>query len=251
MRPDVDLQVQITRTSTTRRLLTLTRKANQLPISHARRNRDANCVRLHVQRAIRLQIRALQLERARSSLECLLQIDINTRMMIASGAASSSTTERAATRAPKAAAAKQRREEVAEAFCFLEFLRARSAAPGTAATLARSASELETTAPVRRGPECLSGLPFTAELVIRGPLLGILQNLVGFLDLLELLFRFGLFADVRVELAREAPVRFLDLVRSRGSGHAQNFVIVPIFHESLHASIEPHRWGRRAARARG
>ena len=61
----MDFEVQITRTTTTRRLLTLTGKANQLPISHARRNRDANCVRLHIQRAIRLQIRALQLERAR------------------------------------------------------------------------------------------------------------------------------------------------------------------------------------------
>ena len=190
MRPDVNFEVKIARASATRCLLALTRKADQLSLGHARRNCHADRVRLQIQRAIRLQIRTLQLKSSRSAVVGLLQIYVNPRVMIAGGAAGSAATERtAAGAAAKAAAAKQRREEVTEAFSLFKFLRLRSAALRPAAALARSAFELETTAPVRRWPECLTGFPLAAELIVGGTLLGILQDLVGLLDLLELLFR--------------------------------------------------------------
>src|SRR6202023_1567273 len=142
---------------------------------------------------------------------------------------------------------------IAEAFRFLELLSMTSPAARAraGATLSRAASELKATAPVWRRPELLSGFPFAAELVVGGALLGILQDFVGLLDFLEFRLRVLLFADVGVKFASQAPVRFLDFVRGCGAGHAENFVVVAIFHESLQASIEPLKWGQDRVQARG
>ena len=51
------------------------------------------------------------------------------------------------------------------------------------------------------------------ELVVAGPGLGITQHLIGTADLLELVFRAGIFVDVRVVLTRQAAIGPLKRVR--------------------------------------
>src|SRR6185437_16939518 len=141
------------------------------------------------------------------------------------------------------AAAEPGGEERAEAALILIAL-AEPAAPS-----ARRPPELEPFRPARRGPELLAGLPLAAQLIVGRALLGVLQDLVGLLELLEFLLGVRLFADVRVELARQAAVRLLDLVRGRRTGHAEYLVIIPVFHECLSLG-SPGGWSRVARRGR-
>src|SRR2546426_554469 len=98
---------------------------------------------------------------------------------------------------------------------------------------ARAATELKAAAPVRRWPELLARLPVAAELVVGGALLRILEHLISLLHFLELGFGIRLLAHVRVVFAGQPPVDLLDLIRTGRALHAQNLVVVPIFHEAL------------------
>ena len=81
--------------------------------------------------------------------------------------------------------------------------------------------------PFRRRPELLASLPVRAEAVVGGTLLGILEYLVGFLNFLETLFGLRFGADVRMELARQAPVGPLDFLRRGIAFDVQRAVVVP------------------------
>ena len=77
-------------------------------------------------------------------------------------------------------------------------------------------------------PSRTAGVP---EPVVGPPLLGVLQDVVGLLDLLEPLLG-GLVArvDVGMELAGEAPVGLLDVGLRGPLRDAQNLVVVAFFH---------------------
>jgi hypothetical protein len=115
-------------------------------------------VRAQLQGSVRLQLRPLQIERARTAAEGLLEIDIDAGVMIAPGLLLPPRR-----RSERTGATEQRREEIAEAF-LLEYVRTARAGAGAAA-------ELEAARPVRRRPELLAGLPFAAELVVGRALL--------------------------------------------------------------------------------
>src|SRR5262245_24583655 len=72
--------------------------------------------------------------------------------------------------------------------------------------------------PARRRGKISTRLPVLAELVIALALLRIGEDLIGLSDLLEFLFRaFIAKVDVRVILARQLAVGFLNVVRSRSA----------------------------------
>ena len=70
-------------------------------------------------------------------------------------------------------------------------------------------------------------LRIEAELVVHLALLGVAQDVVGFLNVLEALLG-GLVPGIQIGmiLARELPVRLADLVRGGLARNAQRFVIV-------------------------
>src|SRR5690606_7966553 len=69
-----------------------------------------------------------------------------------------------------------------------------------------------------------------AQLVVGSTLLRIAQRLVGFVDGLELLLGAGFLADVGMVLARQPPVRGLDLGVARVRFDAQGLVIILELH---------------------
>src|SRR5207245_8239055 len=77
-----------------------------------------------------------------------------------------------------------------------------------------------TSAPLRELP------PLRADRVVALSLLRIAEDLVGLVDLLDLLFRVRLLVDVRVVLACELSVGLLDVVGRRGLRNARRFVVV-------------------------
>jgi hypothetical protein len=83
--------------------------------------------------------------------------------------------------------------------------------------------------PAWRGCEVLTRL-IRAHLVVRFALLGVLQHLVGFLDLFELFFGVLLLGHVRMVFAGELAIGLLDRVLGGRSFHAQNLVVVLVFH---------------------
>src|SRR5690606_11949889 len=110
---------------------------------------------------------------------------------------------RAAPRA-RAAAAEQRFEEIAETAVLVVEL------------------EVVALAEVRRRTEVVAGAESAAlELVVGLALLGVLEHLVRLVDRLETLLGVLFLADVGVVLARELPVRRLDLVGRGVLAHAQ------------------------------
>src|SRR5262249_33975796 len=90
-----------------------------------------------------------------------------------------------------------------------------------------SALETSPLTPIGGRREIRAVFPVCAELIILLPLFGIAEYLVGFLNLFKLLF--GLFVvgiQIRMVLAREFPVRFLNLVFLCGTGNSKDFVII-------------------------
>ena len=65
------------------------------------------------------------------------------------------------------------------------------------------------------------------KLVVHLALLGVAENLVGLIDLLEL--RLGIFTlvDVRVVLPSETPEGLLDVVLGGGTSHPEDLIVVP------------------------
>src|SRR5271155_2842149 len=66
-------------------------------------------------------------------------------------------------------------------------------------------AELEAGIPVGRRPEIVAGT-MLSELIVGGPLLGILQHFIGFADFLEARFSILFLADIRVVFARQLAV---------------------------------------------
>src|ERR1035437_1957867 len=89
---------------------------------------------------------------------------------------------------------------------------------------------LETRVPVWRRAKFLPTLPVGAELIVSGALLGILEHFIGFADLFETGLGIGHLAHVGMKLARQLPVRALDLVLRGAALEAHDFVIVFEFH---------------------
>ena len=79
--------------------------------------------------------------------------------------------------------------------------------------------------------ELLAMLPVRAELIVHAALLVVLEDFVGFVDLLELVFS-GLVAGVQVGviLAGELFVRLRYLIFARRTLNAQQLVIILVFY---------------------
>src|SRR6185437_10258180 len=101
-------------------------------------------------------------------------------------------------------------------------LRAGSATAASAGT----PTKFEALGPIRRRTELLAGFPVAAELIVGRTLLGGLQDLIRLLDLLEAGLGVLLLAHVRMELTRQPPIGFLDLIRGGGALDAQNLVVI-------------------------
>src|SRR5579862_7578771 len=72
-----------------------------------------------------------------------------------------------------------------------------------------------------------SALGIEAVLVVHLPLLGVAQNVVGFLDVLEaVLGRFVAGVEIRVMLARQFPVGFANFIHRSTTRHSQGLVVV-------------------------
>jgi hypothetical protein len=117
------------------------------------------------------------------------------------------------------AARTQARQQVEQVHVAQIFKAAEAAARVTAETLA----------PIRRRTEILARL-VRADLVVGGPLLGVLQDLVGLAHLLEALLGVLLLGHVRVVLARELAVRLLDVPLGGAALDAQDLVVVLVLH---------------------
>ncbi len=84
---------------------------------------------------------------------------------------------------------------------------------------------LETTA-----IELLAVFPVRAESIIGLTFVGILQDLVGFIDFLELFFRARFGIDIGMIPARKLAVSLFDVTFVGVTGDVQNLVVVLEFH---------------------
>ena len=87
----------------------------------------------------------------------------------------------------------------------------------------------EAVPPVGRRSEILPRLVGT-HLVVRGTLLHVFQDLVGFTYLLELLLGVLLLGDVRMVFAGQLAIRLLDVLFGRAAFDTQNGVVIFLFH---------------------
>ena len=72
-----------------------------------------------------------------------------------------------------------------------------------------------------------------AELVIGGAPFGVAQDLVGFPDLLEPCFGAVVLVQVGMEFARKRAVGAFDVVLRGGFLHAENLIVVLVFHRGV------------------
>src|SRR5215831_1141257 len=114
------------------------------------------------------------------------------------------------------------------------------AAPGPAAEALEELGEIDEVIEVPflepelalppRGRAELLARPVATELIVRRTLLGVGERLVGLVDLLESLLGVLFLRDVRVVLARELPVRLLDVLLGGVAGDAEDLVVILVFH---------------------
>src|SRR5690606_4342679 len=121
----------------------------------------------------------------------VLQVDLNTRMVVLAMRLETAMRAGAAGTGFGEAAPEQGLEEVAVVFL----------ARTTSAEAA--ARRLEPCVPVRRRLEILPSAPVGAQPIVGRAFLRVLEHLVGFADLLETLFGLRLLADVRMVFARQ------------------------------------------------
>ncbi len=103
--------------------------------------------------------------------------------------------------------------------------------PGSRA--AESPATARAAKPRRRRIETC-GWACVSESVVSAPLLRFLQDVVGFLNLLK--FLLGVLVarvDVGVELAGQPAIGLLDLGFRSAASDAQDFVVVPFFHDRI------------------
>ena len=79
--------------------------------------------------------------------------------------------------------------------------------------------KFKTSVPVGRRSEFLSRLQILGQLVVRGTLLCVAEDLVGLADLLKLRFGAWVLVDVRMEFAGELAIGPLHLVLCRAPLH--------------------------------
>src|SRR5262249_7222098 len=152
--------------------------------------RDPHRMGDHFQSAVRLQLGALELQRPGGPGECLLEINVDSRVVITTGALTCARTAATSSLGERTGATgtEQRREKVAEALV-LEHLLAGAvlaglrASPGATPARAGATAKLEALGPIRRRTELLASLPVAAELIVGGALLRVFQDLVCLLDL--------------------------------------------------------------------
>src|SRR5207253_6232192 len=72
----------------------------------------------------------------------------------------------------------------------------------------------------------LDPFPVGAELVVLGPLLGVAEHFVGFVDQLEAVGRLGVLVDVRVILASQPAIGGLDFPLGRGPRDTERLVVI-------------------------
>ena len=203
MRLERDLQIEIARRAAVHSRSALAAKPQPLPVDRA--FRDA-----------RAQALAVELELALGATRRFFQRDAHRRLEVLA------RDRHAAAEAAAAAGG------AAEDAHLLEEVREIDVAH---VLLAAGAEAVE---PVGRRAEILAGTKARAERVVGGALFLVAQRLVGLRDLLELLLGVRLLGDVRVVLAREAPVSLLDLVVARAPLDAEDLVIVLVFHAGLY-----------------
>src|SRR5256714_6737045 len=218
MTRQADAQKKISAFPSTGSGFSLAGKANALSLVHAFRNLDL--ITFHL-----VGIPTPQRDRALRSVERFFERNQNVRFDIAAAYVSrwSLAKRTAAAETCLAAAAEKRLEEIAETSP-TEF-------EVNAAAIARRiplepAARLR--APARRRLKAAARLvPICAQLVVFLPLFRITENFVGFVDLLELLFRRRLvLVDVGMIFARQLPERFANLIVARRFRNAQGVVII-------------------------
>src|SRR6266540_7048012 len=96
--------------------------------------------------------------------------------------------------------------------------------------------------PTRALPAVLETRPLRTDRVVALALLGIGEDLVGLVDLLEALLSFGTLVDVRVMLPREAAVCLLDLLGARVLRDAEGLVVVLVFDRHTGPPLVRRRW---------
>src|SRR5579862_2400023 len=252
------LEIEITRLATARGRLPLSGETDELAFGNSRGNVDAHRARAQLDGAVALYLRVLELEGARRAREGFFETHVEPRMMIAPAARSARPGA-----AKGRAAAEERGEEFAEILrCEVALLAAVPAtsairAPAATARPAWTTGELESAAPVGRGPKLLARFPLASELIVCRALLCIAQHLVRLLHFLEVLFGVRLLADVGVVLAGKPAIRRLDLIGGRGTLDAQYLVVVAKLHHRPAATGSAHNltggailavgWGRSVA----
>src|SRR5690606_12629214 len=192
----------------------LGRQPDTAPVRDTGRNADVQRARALHDAPGMIDFRDRDRQRLRRAVIGLLERQCDRRLIVL---APGRERERAAAAGAEAGLTEQALEEIAEG-------------AGAGRT---GAAEMKMLLPVRRRPELLTSLPIRAERVVRGPLLGVAQDLVGLADLLEALLGVRLLADVRVILARKAAVGALDLVLRRVPGDAHDLVVVLVLHTAL------------------
>src|SRR3569623_1527047 len=199
----------------------LTRKAYELSFLDALRDAHVQAAFARVHAALHIDLRRPQRDGAARTVKGIFEIDDDLRRVILP----LRMKRRAPTAAMRAAeaASEQTLEEVAEV--------------GGDAARETAAAELEARIPIGRRTEVLPGLPIAAELIVGRALLRVFQYLVGLADLFEPGLGVLLLAHVGVVFARELAIAALDLVLRRIAGHAQDFVIVLVFHIFSSAAV--------------
>src|SRR5437764_15330136 len=76
-----------------------------------------------------------------------------------------------------------------------------------------------------------------SELIVGSALLGVLQGVIGLGHVLEFLLRVGVRRDVRMVLARELAIRFLDVVSTGLALDAERSVVVLVLHRAAACCI--------------
>src|SRR5262245_18129660 len=235
MRREPDAQVEVARLPAARTLLALARDAYSRSVADARRN-------AHVDRASV----AIMLDRQppRRAVVSALEAELDLVFDVASGARPAGAPAAGARlTSAKTATAEERLEEIREGVLAPEhlvhlFLRHRAIAGLAAASEVRVPRARLTRIESLARAGLFVGTPVGAELVVLLALGGIAEHLVRLGQILEARLR-SLVAriDVGVVLARQLPVRLLDLLLGRGFGDAERRVVVLEVHSQSKPSM--------------
>src|SRR6185295_2532475 len=208
VRLDLDLQQQVAGRAAAKTLAALSGQADLLPAANAGGD-------LHRQVASLAGARIGERDLPRAALDGLRErdlercLDITAGLLLPEAAETGGSGRAGAPPAAGTAAAEEHLEERAEAVAA-----ATHAAEIAEIEAATAVAEIEVDVlPARRRRARLARtLPGGPELVILLPFVGVLQDLVRFTDLLELDLGSGVLVDVRVVLARQLPIRLLDVL---------------------------------------